>query len=188
MTRVLRGLLVGLGRGLTLASAAGAQDAPPRRQGFWFHLGLGYGTADFNCDNCGTTSREGGLAGTAAVGGTLSPQLLLGVESDGWYKDESGIKVSYGSLNAVAYYYPMRSGGLFLKAGGGLATYRFSNDGSVDDTGLGLLGGVGVDVPISRSVSLTPTVTFNAAMMGDNQGAQGVTINWLTLGASVTMH
>src|SRR5690606_18172154 len=66
------------------ASAATAQEGSARRQGFWFNIGFGYGSADFNCDNCGTTDREGSVAGNIGAGGTLSPQLLLGVESNGW--------------------------------------------------------------------------------------------------------
>ncbi len=170
------------------ASAAAAQEESARRQGFWFNIGLGYGSADFNCDNCGTTDREGSVAGNIAAGGTLSPQLLLGVESNGWYKDESGIKSTFGNLAAVAYFYPSAGSNLFLKGGVGLSAYKFENGSSVDDTGLGLLAGIGYDLPIGKSLSITPTAAFNFGMMGDKSGAQSVKINWLSLGASLTVH
>lgn len=170
------------------ASAATAQEGSARRQGFWFNIGFGYGSADFNCDNCGSTDREGSLAGNIGAGGTLSPQLLLGVESNGWYKDESGVKSTFGNLAAVAYFYPSASGNLFLKGGVGLSGYKFENGGSVDDTGLGLLAGIGFDLPISKSLSITPTAAFNFGMMGDKSGAQSVNINWISVGASLTVH
>lgn len=170
------------------ASAAAAQEESARRQGFWFNIGLGYGSADFNCDNCGSTDREGSVAGNIAAGGTLSPQLLLGVESNGWYKDESGIKSTFGNLAAVAYFYPSAGSNLFLKGGVGLSAYKFENGSSVDDTGLGLLAGIGYDLPIGKSLSITPTAAFNFGMMGDKSGAQSVKINWFSLGASLTVH
>ncbi|MDX2123166.1 MAG: hypothetical protein SF070_19165 [Gemmatimonadota bacterium] len=170
------------------ASATAAQEESARRQGFWFNIGLGYGSADFNCDNCGSTDREGSVAGNIAAGGTLSPQLLLGVESNGWYKDESGIKSTFGNLAAVAYFYPSAGSNLFLKGGVGLSAYKFENGSSVDDTGLGLLAGIGYDLPIGKSLSITPTAAFNFGMMGDKSGAQSVKINWFSLGAGLTVH
>jgi hypothetical protein len=185
----LAGKLMGcLALMLCLATHVAAQDGQSKRQGFWFNIGLGYGTADFNCDNCGATTRESGLSGNLALGGTLSEQFLLGVESDGWYKDESGLKTLFGNLTLVGYFYPSPSADFFLKGGVGLASYRFTNGGTVDDNGLGFMAGAGYDIAIGRRSSITPTVTFNLGSMGDNQGAQSVKINWIHIGASFTLH
>jgi hypothetical protein len=187
--RKITGSLMGtLALALCLATQLAAQDGDARRQGFWFNIGLGYGTADFNCDNCGDTDREGGLGGNLALGGTLSEQFLLGVESDGWYKEESGVKSLFGNLTLAAYLYPSASTDFFLKGGVGLASYRFSNGGSEDDMGIGLMAGAGYDIPIGRNTSITPTVTFNFGAMGDHAGAESVTQNWITIGASFTLH
>lgn len=174
---------------LTLvASTASAQDAESRRSGFWLNVGFGWGSADFNCDNCGDTDRESGVSGQIALGATLSPQLLLGVESNGWYKEESSVESMLGSLVAVAYYYPSASGNLFLKGGVGLASWKFSNGSSVDDTGLGLLGGVGYDIPLGKKFSITPVATYQYGIMGDKNVFEGVSQNIFSLGATFTLH
>jgi hypothetical protein len=153
---------------LGLATQAAAQDGVSRRQGFWFNVGFGYGTADFNCDNC-TTNREGGLSANLAAGGTLSSQFLLGVESDGWYKKESGIHTLFGNFMLVGYFYPIPTADFFLKGGIGSASYLFRNGNSEDDNGLGFMAGAGYDIAIGRKTSLTPTAAFNVGTMGDHQ-------------------
>jgi hypothetical protein len=173
---------------LCLATQGAAQDGGSRRHGFWFNIGFGYGTADFNCDNCGDTSRDGGATANLALGGTLSEQFLLGVESDGWYKKESGVHNLLGNFTLAGYFYPSAKGDFFLKGGVGSASYLFSNGSLEDDNGLGFMAGAGYDIAIGRKTSLTPTVAFNFGTMGDHQGRRSVTINWLQLGASLTLH
>jgi hypothetical protein len=43
-------------------------------------------------------------------------------------------------------------------------------------------------IGIGGKSSITPTVTFNSGSLGAKQGAQGVTENWVTIGASFTLH
>jgi hypothetical protein len=168
--------------------AAPAQPESPRRSGFWLNVGFGWGSADQNCDNCGSTSSESGLSGQLALGATLSPSFLLGVESNGWYKEENSIQSTLGTLAAVAYFYPSRTGNLFVKGGVGLASYRFSNGNSIDDTGVGLLGGVGYDIPLGRKFSITPVAAFQYGIMGDANGAQSLNQSVFSLGATFTLH
>jgi hypothetical protein len=173
---------------LCLATQGTAQDSGSRRHGFWFNIGFGYGTADFNCDNCGATSRDGGASANLALGGTLSDRLLLGVESDGWYRKESGVHTLFGNFTIAGYFYPSATGDFFLKGGVGSASYLTRNGSSEDDSGLGFMAGAGYDLALGRKASLTPTVAVNFGAMGDYRGRQGVTINWLQLGASLTLH
>jgi hypothetical protein len=171
-----------------ITSSAVAQDASPRRSGFWLNVGFGWGSSDFNCDGC-DTDRESGVTGQIALGGTLSPQLLLGVESNGWYKEKNGVKSLLGtSFAAVAYYYPSAEGNLFLKGGVGLASYLFDNGSQDDDQGIGLLAGLGYDLPIGAQASITPVATFQYGMMGDANGLEGVSQNIISLGATFTLH
>jgi hypothetical protein len=188
MRRIIGSLMALLTLALCLVSPLVAQDAGTRRQGFWFNIGFGYGTADFNCDNCGDTSRDGGVTANLALGGTLSDRFLLGVESDGWYKEESGVHNLFGNFILVGYYYPSPSADFFLKGGVGSASYLFRNGSSIDDNGLGFMAGLGYDIPVGRKTSISPTVAFNFGTMGDHQGARSVKINWLQLGASLTLH
>ena len=171
-----------------ITSAAAAQEGSSRRSGFWLNVGLGWGSADFNCDGC-DTDRESGVTGQLALGGTLSPQLLIGVETNGWYKEEDGVKSLLGtSFAAVAYYYPIAERDLFLKGGVGLASYLFDNGSVEDDQGISVLGGVGYDVPIGANASITPVATFQYGTLGDANGLEGVSQNIISLGATFTLH
>ena len=67
--------------GLLLASGSALEvrgQNTPARDGFWLNVGLGYGS--LGCEDCG--SREGGLSGGLALGGAVSPRVLLGVGSN----------------------------------------------------------------------------------------------------------
>jgi hypothetical protein len=48
--------------------------------------------------------------------------------------------------------------------------------------------GVGYDIPIGGHRSITPVLTFDYGIMGDKSGDQGVKINWITIGATFTLH
>ncbi|MDH4132674.1 MAG: DUF481 domain-containing protein [Gemmatimonadota bacterium] len=184
----MRGALLAIALLGLITSTAAAQDESPRRSGIWLNLGFGWGSSDFNCDGC-TTDRESGVTAQFAVGGTISPQFLIGMESNAWYKEKGGDKRLIGtSFAAAAYYYPSAEGNLFLKGGVGLASYLFDNGSLTDDQGIGLLGGVGYDLPISDKVSITPVATFQYGIMGDANGAQGVTQNVISIGAAFTLH
>lgn len=98
-----------------------AQVRPQTRDGFFVGFGLGWGS--LGCSDC-DGEREPGLSGYFKLGGTVSDQLLLGFESNGWYKEEDGVTLSQGNLSAVAYLYPAPASGFFLK--GGLACRRWT--------------------------------------------------------------
>jgi len=136
-------------------SVASAQHAQTRK-GFWIGLGLGYGS--LSCTGCGST---GGLSGYLKLGGTISPHLLLGGETNGWTKSENGGTVNAGNASFAAYYYPQPAGGLFLKAGVGFATTRVSSGGvSASTTGAGATAGAGYDLRVAANTSITPVLNF----------------------------
>lgn len=124
------------------------------RSGFWFSGGLGYGS--LGCEDC--DSREGGLSGGLSLGGTISPKFLLGVGTAGWTKEESGVTLTVGILDARVRFYPSETSGFFLTGGLGLGTIDvgISGFGSESETGAALLLGVGFDARIGSNVSLTP--------------------------------
>jgi hypothetical protein len=169
-----------------LTQVAAAQGRARQDQGPWFSIGVGYSMADFDCDNCASTNREDNIGGQIAAGGTLSAHLLLGIEGDGWIKTKSGVRSQFAAVTAAVYFYPSASANFFLKGGAGLAEYSFSNGGA-EDSGLGLMGGAGFDLPIGGILYITPVATFNYGSMGDKAGANDVTINWVTLGATFTL-
>jgi hypothetical protein len=138
---------------LSLPVALHAQDKPAR-DGFWFNIGLGAGS--FGCEGCETTLT--GLTGQLSLGGTINQHVSLGVSSNGWTKSENGATLSMGSLTAMLRYYPSSTGNFFLTGGLGIATLSAGaiGVGSASTTGTAAILGLGYDIRLNNSVSLTP--------------------------------
>ena len=152
---------------ITTAGSTTAQQHPQTRQGFWIGFGLGAGSAGASCTGC-SSEREFGLSGYFRAGGTVTPNLLIGGETNGWYKSESALTQHVGVLTGVVYFYPMPTSGLYLKGGAGLMTYRADDD--VDEltaTGLGVQFGLGYDFRLGGNFSLTPFGNFLVAFGAD---------------------
>ncbi len=141
---------------LGTAGRAWAQQHPQTREGFWIGFGFGYGSLGFSCSGCSGT--EGAPSGYLKLGGTLSPNLLIGGETDGWTKSVSGTTLTAGNASLALYYYPQATGGFFLRGGVGVA--ELSGGGS-SETGFGFVTGVGYDVRVARNTSITPVANFN---------------------------
>jgi outer membrane protein with beta-barrel domain len=160
------------------ATTAQAQQAPIR-QGFWISGGLGMGSLGSD----GSDSRESGMAGDIALGGTLSPHWLLGVGSSGWSKSENGGRLTIATLDARVRFYPSATGGFFVTGGIGGASVRASIGGlSATDNGTGATLGLGYDYRIGRNTSITPY--WNGfAIKSDNNDA-----NVGQVGLAITLH
>jgi hypothetical protein len=165
------GYLVG---GIVLSAASTVSAGHPQeRQGFWIGLGGGYGSAGVNCDfDCEGGEREGSFAGSFKLGGTLSDKVLLGVESNGWIKEQEGVTLTLGSLTGTLTFYPQASGGFFLKGGFGLSYIdtelsEGSFSASLSKTGWGVLAGAGYDIRVGRNISITPAVNYYYGKPGD---------------------
>lgn len=165
-----------------LATSAFAQQAQ-KREGLWVGGGMGYGSLGLTCDGCSGVDREGGVSGYAKVGGTLRQNILLGVEMNGWTKSEFGGRVTMGNMSGAAYWYPMPTQGLFIKAGAGYSVLSV-DDGisTADDSGFGLLGGLGYDVRVGKNLSITPVANYFRGAF------DGGSANVLQLGVGVTSH
>jgi len=152
---------------LAAANAAVAQTkadgTPVRRQGLFFALGLGAGSTGFQCSGCDSTRLSGG-SGYLRLGGALSPHWLLGVEIDGWANGDDGVDKALANVALVASWYPSRTGGFFLKFGVGGMGYS-AESGSIKAETMGGSGivGIGYDVRLGRSFSLTPYVNWMAS-------------------------
>src|SRR5262245_9382473 len=110
-------VLTTLSLGTASLRAQGTADTgtgkPQTREGFWIGFGLGAGS--LGCGDC--NDRTNGFSGNFKLGGTINPHFLLGAKTNGWYKSEDGVTLSYGNLSAVAYYYPSVTNGFYLKGG-----------------------------------------------------------------------
>jgi hypothetical protein len=167
---------------LSAAGTAQAQDAP-LRQGFWIGGGLGYGSMGLSCDFCDGLDREGGVSGYFKLGGTLRPNVLLGVETNGWTKSQGGATVTVANLSGAAYWYPMTASGFFLKGGAGYSVLSEEDGfGTGSESGFGLLAGLGYDVRVGHNLSITPVANWFRG------GFDGGSTNVLQFGVGVTGH
>jgi hypothetical protein len=152
-------LMVGGLAALSLVTFAGSVQAQEgskhERRGLW--LGLGFGAGSLGCNEC-SGERESSYSGNFRVGGTLSQKLLIGFESNAWYKEESGVSLSMANASAVAIFYPSATGGFHLKGGVGLSRLGLDVDGlgSDSETGAGAIVGLGYDWRMGKSFSLSP--------------------------------
>jgi hypothetical protein len=163
---------------MVLATTATAQQAQTR-QGLWVGGGMGYGSMGISCEGCPDFDREGGISGYLKVGGTLRQNILLGVETTGWTKSEGGATLTMGNVSGAAYWYPMATTGLFVKAGAG---YSILDDGFANESGFGMLAGLGYDVRVGRNLSITPVANWFRGNF------DGLSANVLQLGVGVTSH
>jgi hypothetical protein len=170
-----------------VSTTAAAQETSPRRQGFWFLIGAGYGSARIDCDQCGS-DYDPGLAGTLALGTTLSEQFLVGVESDWWSRDDDGVWTSVGNISAVGYLFPRRDMGLFLKAGAGAAGFHSTGFGpDQDQIGFGVIAGVGYEIPVNAGLSIVPMASYQWGHMGDHGNFTGLSQDFFLVGVGVYM-
>jgi len=155
MRYISRGSAIGLALLVLGVSVASAQH-PQTRKGFWIGFGFGYGS--YTCTGCNST---GSFSGYLKMGGTVSPHLLLGGETNGWTKSENGGTITAGNASFTAYYYPQPAGGFFLRGGAGFSDIRLSSGGSsASQTGLGATAGLGYDVRVGANTSITPVFNF----------------------------
>jgi hypothetical protein len=183
MRYTLRALAVVVALSLLGVSVAPAQHAQTRK-GFWVGFGFGYGTYGISCDGCSGLGREGSYSGYLKMGGTISPHLLLGGETNGWTKSEAGASITAANASFAAYYYPKPSNGLFLRGGLGFSTTSASNGGSSNsNTGAGATIGAGYDLRVGGNTSITPVLNY---MYGKPQ--DGFSQNFVQFAIGVTFH
>lgn len=154
-----------------LASGVASAQRPQTRQGFWIGFGFGGGSAGISCDidpECANLTRETGFTGHLKIGGTLTPKVLLGGESTGWTKKESGVTSQLGNLAAAAYLYPAPATGFFVKGGPSFSYFR-EDDGTDEatGTGFGFMIGAGYDIRVGTNISITPVASFYWGSIGE---------------------
>jgi len=138
------------------------------RQGFWFGGGLGGGS---------TTGEESGNETGPALyfraGASLSRGFLMGGDLFGWYWKSGEEELLRSSLSLAAIFYPIPQGNLLLRGTAGFAHGESSRPSSLpgileidnqDGVSLGL--GVGYDIRLSETLSLTPNVDVIAYNFG----------------------
>jgi hypothetical protein len=177
-----------------LAAGPLVAQHPNTRQGFWIGLGAGFGSVGTDCPSCSTDRTSGGAA-YLRLGGTLSPILQLGGESDGWFHSSGGVDETLGFASFIANIYPSRTGAFFLKVGIGGMSYR-ADDGVAVVTATAPSGtlGAGYDIRVGPNFSLTPFIN-SLATSAVSFKVGGITIttedfkvNLVQIGLGVTWH
>lgn len=165
-----------------------ADEGGTRRKGFWAAVGLGVGGESFDAnDGLGWSDDKAGGIAYLKLGGTVSRSLLLGAEAQLWASDYvgQGYQRSLGSLMGVAQWYPAPAAGFWLRGGLGWARddLRYGN-GPVTQrrNGTALALGMGYDIPVARSVSVTPTLDLLGHHYQDHDERV------VSLGLGVTFH
>lgn len=149
---------------------ATASQAPPTpgmtpssnardRFGFHFDMGLGGGAVDFTCDGCDFETLTG-FSGFLSLAGAIGEKTLMGVESTGWTRDESGNTAQVYSFMAHLTEYLSETSGLFVRAGLGLVGYREnSSPGDLTAKAFGFSGRLGYELG-AGGVTAVPYVGY----------------------------
>ncbi len=162
-----------------LAATADAQAS--RRQGFYFSMGLG-GGADLSVSD----ATAGGFAGYLRAAGTPSPKFVVGGEVKWLVREQlSSVWLTRGTGTANLLFYPSPTLDLFINGGLGVswvALYSTAGGAVTDEwnTGFGSTIGVGYDIPITDSFSITPNLDFLYQLDSDTNGY----VLMLTVGAT----
>src|SRR5690349_21632758 len=114
----------------------------------------------------------------------LSQSVLLGVTAHGWPKPENRSTLNINAITAAAHFKSLARVGFFLMGGLGIGTVSaaVSGFGSGSETGWGALLGLGYDIPMSRSFSLTPY--WNGFAMNSSNADANVG----QIGLGITVH
>jgi len=167
---------------ITLAASDTHAQRPNAREGFWISFGMGAGWAKLGGDI--DIERERGLSGYVRMGGTVSPKLLMGAESNGWVKTERWGNRSLGFLGAVMMFYPSSTGSFYLKGGFGLVSVNYRGVGS----GLGASVGLGNEFRLGRNISLNVFLNAIHGFGIDTNLGNHLKPNWVQIGLGVTWH
>lgn len=149
------------------------------RSGFWFSGGMGFGA--LTCDFC--EGYANGFSGGLSGGGTVNQHLLVGIGTTGWYRNFNGVWLNAGTFDGRIRYYPVARSGFHVNAGAGIGSVSIGvGRTSINETGFGLMYGLGWDVRVGRNVSLTPFWNGSGIAISDTVIAFG------QLGLAVTVH
>jgi hypothetical protein len=139
----------------------------PRRAGFWWGFGVGYGSWHFSADSAARKRGDDGIGqGYLAAGFTIDPHWTVGVE--GSLGAITGTKAGVSTWSIIGTWYPWRERGWFVRGGLGTNGYRERQTEGPDyrGSGLGYVAAMGVDVWTTGALSLTPVLAYRYGEVG----------------------
>lgn len=148
----------------------GLVELPPEsvRGGFFITGSLGAGREQYKfADEIGYSDGLTKPTIQLRLGGTPNANVRVGGELFGWANDIGDGTEGFVTGLITAQAYPMKNGGLFLKAGGGIAGSGtdFDDPSVIDphETGFAWSVGAGYDIQLGKQFSLGPTIDFYQA-------------------------
>jgi hypothetical protein len=138
------------------------------RGGFFITGGLGAGAEQFKFDDEDEWSDKLTKPTlTLRLGGTPDQYVRVGAELFGWGAETDEGEETFAAVLGVVQFYPMKDGGLWLKAGGGYAESRidFYDPDFFDavESGFAWSVGAGYEIQLSRSIAIGPAVELYQA-------------------------
>jgi hypothetical protein len=142
--------------------------AAQERQGWWWGLGGGV---------CVTEAPAPEWAGRGVKvdftgGWTFFERVRLGGEAWACSRPDNLLFTSY---SAIVMLYPLSSSALFVKGGAGRMSIGWETFDVSEryGSGLGLSMGVGYDLPVTRTVSVTPSINLWHSKLSDIEAPRG---------------
>jgi hypothetical protein len=185
-----------------VARTGAAQDDPYERRRFTGALGLGVSSAGVSCAPECSLERQSGPALMARVGGHISPQFTLGLETTLYRADVKGMKPAgrwaLSWLGLSAAWYPNPDEDFFLKIALGVASLHvdvpFPGVGAIELTSsdFGATIGIGRDFHVTERFAITAfgdilfTPRSSAVANGSNSGAK-ISADMVHAGLAITI-
>ncbi len=139
-------------------------DAPMYgRQGTWFSVGFGAGSASLHCQICDNSEiGSRGTSGYVRVGTTVNGRLLVGAEMNAWMRSNEAGNQRVVTLSGNGYWYPNPRHGYYFKGGFGISRYKqWSTEGDNDQITNGLsTGGLTGSVGAGYEIRVNPKMSF----------------------------
>jgi len=167
------------------AQAPDTAPAPKRGGNFWIDAGAGYawlrltsGQNTLNGQRLGGVTAAHGMAVTVSAGGSVAPNVLLGLEYQTWSAaGKNPVDQRVRSVLAVVQWYPWAGIGLNVRAGTGVVQGPVEPDtvsaASAQGTGVGFALGIGYDFPMTRHLGLSLQFGTHIAAFGDVTDTRG---------------
>jgi hypothetical protein len=171
----------------------------PVRSGLYLTAGLGDGLDQYKYQDVSSyTDWLGAPAAVLRIGGTPNRNMRLGGELFGWWHGfydadpsfQENVTETFTAALLDAQFYPAARDGFYLKGGLGFGrsgtSYQFEN--SIGNTAFVWSVGAGYDIPLSRGISISPTIDFYQGQFSSapNDPTSTYTERVLNIGASLT--
>lgn len=160
------------------------------RGGFYISGGFGAGAEQFKFDDEAEWSEKLTKPTlTLRLGGTPDQYVRVGAELFGWGAETDEGDETFAAVLGVVQFYPMKDGGLWLKAGGGYAASVIDYwdpaflDG--EESGFAWTVGAGYEIQLSRSLAIGPAIEFYQGSF-ERRGEPTLTERVLNIGGQIT--